>query len=214
MNCPLCQLRPGGLELTAKLISHSDLDPGSNVLDIGCGRGESLAFIKERYDCSCFGIEADQELCAEAKRNYPALSFYNAQAEELPFDDSFFDCILLECVISLFDQPCITLAEIFRVLKPGGKLLISDVYARSDIPAPQGQGMLRNIYTLEQNISMLENCGFTDISFADQSDCLKQMLGQMIFDLGLQAAYKSLGLDVCRLQQAKIGYALMVAGKK
>ncbi len=213
MNCPICQLRPGGLELTAKLISHCHLDPERRVLDIGCGRGESLAYIKERYDCSCFGIEADQELCAEAKRNYPALLFYNAQAEQLPFDDSFFDCILLECVISLFDQPFITLAEVSRVLKPGGKLLISDVYVRSHMPVAQGQGMLRNIYTREQNISILEDCGFTVISFADQSDCLIQMLGQMIFDLGLQAAYQSLGLDVCSLQQVKIGYALMVAGK-
>ncbi len=212
MKC-LCQLRPGGLELTAKLLSQCNIKTNSTVLDIGCGRGESLAYIKKQFCCSCFGIEADQELFAKAAKDNPDLNFYNARAEQLPFGDAFFDCILLECVISLFDQPKETLTEISRVLKQGGALLISDVYARSDMIVPKGEGMLRNLYTQDHYISILESCGYKVISFEYQSDCMKQMLGQMIFDLGVEAAYQSLGLDVCSLKQAAIGYALIVAGK-
>ena len=114
----LCQLRPGGPELTAKLLANCSLTKDSRVLDIGCGRGETVRLIRDAYTPHVLGVDTDPRLLAAARTAYPELEFCSGQAEALEWGDASFDLVLAECSLSLADTPA-ALREIVRVLKPG-----------------------------------------------------------------------------------------------
>lgn len=206
MDC----LRPGGLELTRHALSFAALTAESRVLDLGCGRGETLALLRGEYGCWVAAVEPDQQRRAQAEANNPGVEIAAAAAEQLPFADDGFDLALAECSVSLFSQPQAALAEIKRVLIPAGRLIITDVYARQEA-GWNGEGMIRRLYTLKQFRSLLSGAGFNVRHGEDCSSLLKTMLGQMILDYGREEAYRRLGLDSCALRQAGAGYLLLVA---
>jgi arsenite methyltransferase len=210
---PSCQLRPGGLELTKKLLVRCDINSYCSILDIGCGRGESVEYIRWCCTPTVIGVDSNQRVLQEARSLYPECEYYYASAEKLPFVDQQFDYVLAECTLSLFTHPKTALTEVARILKDQSYLLISDIYAKSNTELSRAEGMLRNIYSKERYTSMLKNCGFRVTFFADESCYLKQLLGQMILDLGISAAWESIGINHCGIKGKNIGYMLMVAQK-
>ena len=206
-------LRPGGSALTLRALSFCPLTDASRLLDIGCGRGESLALISERWGCRTAGIEPDDERRALACAANPGIDIAPATAELLPYADASFDIVLAECTASLFSDPRAAFAEIGRVLAPDGLLALTDVYAREQTP-PATTGMLRRLYTLEQWRTLLRQAGF---SLRHEEDCgrvMQNMLGQMILDHGREEAYRRIGLDRCCLKAAGLGYLLLIAAKE
>lgn len=206
MHC----LRPGGLELTRHALSFSQLGPKTRLLDIGCGNGESLAMICAEYGCQVAAIEPDANRYRQALAANPGVEITQAMAEQLPFAAASFDIVLAECSFSLFEQPDKALAEIHRVLLPGGKLLITDTYARG-ARGVCGEGMVRHLYSVGQFRGMLTEAGFSVLHGEDCGEILKTMLAQMILDDGKEEAYRRLGLDRCAFKQAQAGYLLLVA---
>lgn len=206
MSC----LRPGGLELTRHALSFVPVEPESRLVDIGCGNGESLAMIREEYGCQVAAIEPDTKRRAQALANNPGVEIALASAEDLPFEAATFDIALAECSVSLFMQPAVALNEIHRVLMPGGKLIITDTYARNAVGIC-GEGMIRQLYSVNQFRSMLTAASFNLMHAEDCGEILKTMLGQMILDYGKDEAYRRLGLDRCALRQAGAGYLLLVS---
>ena len=214
-------LRPGGLELTAALVRQSGLIEGSRVLDVGCGPGHSLAWLAESFQVC--GLDLAQAMLALAAARAPQALLVQGSAEALPFASASFDGILAECVLSLCRKQEVALAEIERVLRRGGLLMLSDLYLKNGAfctALPEQAGCLLHAAPLEETLSMLERCGFELLHVADHSAALKQLAGQLIFDHGTMELFWQSFLDsasarqVCQAVQARPpGYYALIARK-
>ena len=191
--------------MTRRMIDSADLRRGDALLDIGCGRGESLALLRAEYGFICRGIEPDAANFAAARQNAAGCDIRQAAAEHIPFGDGAFRCALAECSFSLFRDPLMALTEISRVLTADGILLLSDVYAKKG-DGCRGEGLLRQVYPMATICQMLEDAGFVVEATEDAGDMLKSMLGQLILDHGREEAYRRVGLDRCAAAIAGVGY--------
>lgn len=207
------ELRPGGKELTLNALSFCPVKQSTRILDVGCGNGESLVLIREKYACFTVGIEPDDERRHRALSVNPGVKICAATAENIPFANQSFDIVLTECTASLFEHPMIAFAEIGRVLRPGGQLILNDVYAKN-VGVPLGTGMLRHLYTREEFITFLAAANCAVRYEEDYGDMLATMMGQLILDFGAAEAYRMIGLDRCALKSAGAGYMLMIAEKE
>lgn len=121
-------IRPGGMEMTGQAIEACQLRDKAKVLDIGCGRGQTAAFLTQKYGLEVTGLDISSSLLTEARAAYPDLQFVSGTGEALDFPSKTFDCVLLECTLSLIPNPVEAIHEAFCVLKDGGYLIISDLY--------------------------------------------------------------------------------------
>lgn len=207
------QLRPGGLDLTSHALSYIKINVNSRLLDIGCGNGESIAFIREKFACYTAGLEPEEQRRVQAIKNNPHCDIKGACAESIPFDDNSFDIVLCECIVSLFTDPSLAFKEIRRVLDDDGIIILTDVYAQGASCA-SGEGIVRHLYTKRQIINMLEVEGFDVRNWQDCGNIFKNMLGQMILDHGIDKTYQLMGLDKCALKKAQAGYILLIADRR
>ncbi len=166
--------RPGGLELTNRALSQSALPRGSVVLDVGCADGLVVEHLTLAYGMLATGIDPSPVLLAEGRRHRPELDLREGRAEELPFDDDSYDAVLAECSLSLADEPARAVAECARVLRPGGSLLVSDIYRRG---RPDG---LR---------ALLDEHGFDVTTWEDQSGLLARLVWDIVEQHGSMAAF-------------------------
>ncbi len=98
------------------------------VLDVGCGTGALLATILRKYpDAKLAGIDLSQDMLAIAgKRLGRSASLKQGLAESLPYPDAKFDVVCSTSVFHFFREPYLALTEMRRVLKPDGRLVITD----------------------------------------------------------------------------------------
>jgi SAM-dependent methyltransferase len=117
-----------GLKLYERVAGAIDLR-GLEVLEVGCGRGGGTAFVYERFaPRSLTGLDLARKAIDRCRRRYarPGLSFVAGDAEHLPFEDGCYDAVLsVESSHCYADIPRF-LAEVHRVLRPGGRFLIAD----------------------------------------------------------------------------------------
>ncbi len=110
--------------------------PGNNhqkILDIGCGDGVLLNLVSYRTSAQLYGVDTSQISLNYAKTKVKA-EFMLASAEKLPFKNNFFDTVLAAEIIEHLTHPELMLAEIKRVLKPDGKLILSTPAKLNSIP--------------------------------------------------------------------------------
>lgn len=99
------------------------------ILDIGCFTGFHLEWIREAFDCDCFGIEPSSKAIEDGKTKYPSLDLRVGFAHELePFADGSFDVVMIRGTMCLVGREVLlkTVQQIDRVLKEGGRLIIED----------------------------------------------------------------------------------------
>lgn len=91
------------------------------ILDVGCGAGDYTEVIR-RYapQFEVYGVDISKEAIKKAKRDFPSIDFSVASAYHLPFPNCFFDVVVMKCVLEHLEDPDRALAELRRVLKPGG----------------------------------------------------------------------------------------------
>ena len=123
-------LHPGGELLTKKIILGSETLSGK-ALDIGCGTGTSCALLSES-GFEAFGIDSDAGFVQKARLTACSAEIIQGDMNLLPYEDSFFDLVLCECVLSTLSDKEKPLMEMQRVLKAGGRLAWSDLCSKND----------------------------------------------------------------------------------
>ena len=120
--------------------SLGKISKGEQVLDVGCGAGVDtiLAAMITGTDGSAVGVDIVSEMIARAESNLQMtdidnVSFRKTSGEDLPFPDDTFDVVISNGVINLIPDKRSALAEIFRVLKPGGRLMLADQVAIDNV---------------------------------------------------------------------------------
>lgn len=122
-------------------VSRADLKPGETVLDLGSGPGFDAFLAAERVGKSgeVVGVDMTPEMIQKARDNAERLHVTNVdfrlgQIEKLPVQDSSVDVVISNCVINLSPDKAAVFGEIYRTLKPGGRIVISDILSHGTIP--------------------------------------------------------------------------------
>ena len=133
------QLHPGGERLTLRLAYLAGVAPGRRVVDVACGSGATALLLARELDCEVVGVDLGARAIEEARtaaRAGERVSFLRGDAEALPLPDAGFDVALSECSLCTFPDKRRAIAEMARVVRPGGTIAIADVTADLDaLPA-------------------------------------------------------------------------------
>jgi SAM-dependent methyltransferase len=122
-------------------ISMAELKPGETVLDLGSGAGFDAFLAAKRVGNSgkVIGVDMTPEMVQKAGSNAEKLNFSNVdfrlgEIEKLPVPDNSVDVVISNCVINLSQDKSAVFGEIYRCLKPGGRILISDILRSGEMP--------------------------------------------------------------------------------
>jgi len=195
-------LHPGGLKLTARVAELAQIDKGSRILDIACGKGITACFLAQRYGCYVAGIDLSVELISLARDKVQSeglsekVALFLGDGECLPHRDSLFDTVICECSFSLLPNKEAAAIEIKRVLKPGRKLVITDVFLRGQISEEirtkaSFASCIAGAKTLEGYVKLFEQVGFRDPYVEDHSEALKKVAYQALVSFGSWEAFSA-----------------------
>ncbi len=220
--------RPGGPELTRRALElaarHCGLAPGARLLDLGCGPGASLELLAglgyrplglDRHAHAAWGKRA-----AGAAR-IPAVIFLRADAARPPLADNSVDAVLCECVLSLLPDPLDALRGCRRILRPGGALLLSDLFLHGDMveeggvsPLPPESGCPAGARSRAVWEGLLVRAGFVPHCFEDHSRALVELAARLLW-YGADAVPERLrGGCACGGRRGSVGYGLWIAQKE
>lgn len=230
---------PGGLRLTRRLARSVRPTAGQPVLDVASGPGSTALLLAEEYDVQVDGVDLSAASVARAEEDArrhglaEQVSFRVGDAERLPYDDDTFDAIFCECAFCTFPDKPTAAAELARVLKPGGRLGLTDVtIARSGLP-PELAGLagwvacFADARPVEVYAELLAAAGLDTLTVERHDDALAAMVDQIQARLtALRAVGRGnpalAGIDLDRVldltalarravREGTAGYALLVA---
>ena len=158
-------------------ITLASLQPGQTVLDLGSGAGLDCFFAAKKVGETghVIGVDMTPEMIERARSSAQRLNLQNVEfrqgyLEELPVDSNTVDVIISNCVINLAPDKSKVFAEAFRVLRPGGKLAVSDIVTDGPLPETIKQslsawaGCVAGAIEATEYIRMMKSVGFIDVS--------------------------------------------------
>lgn len=162
----------------------ANLRPGEVVVDLGCGGGLDvfLAAAKVGPTGKAIGIDMTIEMLELARQNAAKgrngqpitnVEFHQANIDKLPLPAGSVDCVISNCVINLAPDKPAVFREIARVLKPGGRLAVSDIAIKKPLPAEIGQdlmayvGCIAGAIPIEDYRRQLNEAGFAAVQVID-----------------------------------------------
>ena len=164
-------------------INHAVVQPGEVCLDLGSGRGNDVIRMAEEAGENGFayGIDLSDGMVKKARTNLDKFGVTNAEIiqsemESLPLNDNSVDVTISNCTINHSSNKEAVWSEVFRVLKPGGRFVVSDIYATAPIADeyrndPQAVAECwAGAVTRAEYLTMLEETGFTNIKILEESE--------------------------------------------
>ncbi len=161
----------------------AELSPGEAVLDLGSGGGIDcfLAAKQVGADGEVWGLDMTPDMIQLARHNAEAVGATNVrfrlgEIEDIPFADDTFDVIISNCVINLSTDKPQVFREAFRVLKPGGRLRVSDMVLTASLPQDERAdleswaGCVAGALEVEDYLGHIRAAGFTDV----RADCAEE----------------------------------------
>jgi arsenite methyltransferase len=218
-------IRPGGLALTDRALEFCALSIGSRVLDVGCGPAASIEHLRVKHQLNAVGLDPSEMLLRSGRRRDPSLRLIESPGEQLPLAAEQFAAVLTECSLSVMKHSDRALREFLRVLRAGGYLILSDLYARN----PAGVDALQRLpidsclcgaVSPAEVIDRVETAGFKVVRWEDHTQALNAFAAQLIWANGslqqfwCRATSRADAADIqTALAQAKPGYYLLIAQK-
>ena len=158
-------------------ITLAALEPGQTVLDLGSGAGLDCFFAAKKVGETgkVIGVDMTPEMLERARSSAKRMNLANVEfrqgfIEDLPVESGTVDVIISNCVINLSPEKSKVFHETFRVLKPGGKLAVSDIVTDGELPDEVKKslsawaGCVAGAVEAKDYIAMMEAAGFTNIS--------------------------------------------------
>ena len=209
---------PGGLRLTSRLADLLGVGTDSIGLDAGSGRGASAVHLARTLGCRVTGVTLEEQGVA-AGRELAAregvgdsVTLVRGDLRDLPLEGEGFDFALLECVLSILPDKDTALQHLHRLLKPGGRLGITDVTVSGLLP-PELSGVLAAVgcvggaLSLGEYEELLNEAGFTVEQAQDRRDAARAFVRDM--------AGRLLAAEVAsRLGKLQIEHGLLDEGKR
>ncbi len=164
-------------------LAHAQLAVGEVVVDLGSGAGlDCLRAAKQVGPRGqVVGVDMTPEMVERARANAAALGlegcrFLVAEVESLPLPDGFADVVVSNCVLNLVPDKARAIREAYRVLKPGGRLVVSDVVARVPLPPDLRADLdawsacVGGAVPLPDFLDLLSRAGFLDVEVVASED--------------------------------------------
>ncbi len=192
----LRELPPAAVEASlgcGNPVAVADVHPGETVLDLGSGGGIDVLLSARRTGATgkAYGLDMVPEMLQLARRNAAQAGVTNVEflpgdMEDIPLPDGSVDVVISNCVINLsVDKPAV-FASVFRVLRPGGRLGVSDVVADNDLsPAQRAErggwaGCIAGALSVSEYRRGLVAAGFTDVSITPTHEVVEGMQSAII----------------------------------
>jgi len=160
--------------------AFASLKPGEVVVDLGCGGGLDVFLAAQKVGPTgkAIGIDMTPEMLELARRNAAKtdvtnVEFHEATIDQLALPDASVDCVISNCVINLAPDKQAVFREIARVLKPGGRLAVSDIALKKPLPPEIGQdlmayiGCIAGAIPIEEYRRGLVGAGFAHVDIID-----------------------------------------------
>lgn len=164
-------------------VTIAGLKPGETVLDLGSGGGIDCFMAARQVGESGYviGVDMTPEMLEKANANKSKINATNVEfrqgyIEALPVDDNTIDVIMSNCVINLSPDKSAVFSEAFRVLKPGGRLSISDIVTEGTFSdelranADQWAACVTGAIEADTYTGLMRAAGFVDIQIVDKAD--------------------------------------------
>jgi arsenite methyltransferase len=232
---------PGGLKLTERLGQLLQLGRHSRVLDVASGPGTSALFLAEHFGCEVVGLDYGRQNIERGNAEAAELGlsarvqFEQADAEAIPFPNAAFDAVVCECAFCTFPNKSKAAGEFVRVLKPGGRVGISDLTRTAELPN-ELEGLLAWIsciadaQPIEKYVEWFRCAGLVPQTTESHNEALLEMVRRIQAKLLAAEVMKGLkkidlpGIDfaaanqmakaaLAAVQKGHLGYAIITTEK-
>ncbi len=169
-------------------LEHLELKAGETIVDLGSGAGIDalIAARQVGVEGKVIGVDMTPEMLAAARRNAETagaeqVDFREGRLEDLPVDDASVDALTSNCVINLVPDKGLVFSEIARVLRPGGRLVVSDIVLDGDLPdSIRGSvlayvGCVAGAERRERYFEMLAEAGLGEVEILKDVDFLEMI---------------------------------------
>jgi ubiquinone/menaquinone biosynthesis C-methylase UbiE len=163
-------------------VALASLNEGEIVLDMGAGAGFDCFLASARVGSSgkIIGVDITSEMVDKARANarkggYSNIDFRQGDLENMPVADNYVDVVISNCVINLVPNKKMVFKEAFRVLKPGGRLAVSDVVLQKELPEFVKRsteayiGCLAGAIMKEEYLEIIKKVGFQEVKVVAES---------------------------------------------
>lgn len=161
-------------------LALAGLREGEVVVDLGCGGGMDVFLAARKVGASgrVIGIDMTAEMLERARAGQQKLGlsnveFHQSTIDHMPLPDNSVDCVISNCVINLVPDKLAVFREILRVLKPGGRVALSDIALKQELPTEVKQsveayvGCISGAILIDEYRSLLEQAGFASVVVTD-----------------------------------------------